>query len=154
MGSCCCGCESAPLFADGVGSRALDIAGWDSLRLAWWREAGLRKACRVDVLRPREVKWLPAPRGVGEAADIVDAQFTCLGESLFCFAMRRSGLCRKLNVKVSSESRLSECRLDPSNRNNKWILNQGARVFDCDARARADKRLQGVWRKINRVGES
>lgn len=49
-----------------------------------------------------------------------------------------------LNFKVRPESRLSDCRQDPSNRNNKWTLSQGARVFDCDARARAGKRLQCV----------
>lgn len=78
------------------------MAGWDSLRLNWWREAGRRKACRVDVLRPREVKWLPAPNGVGEAADIVDAELVCLGEVY----PGRPGLCRKLNLprcEVSAE---------------------------------------------------
>lgn len=62
--------------------------------------------------------------------------------------MRRSELCRKLNVKVRLESRLSECRQDPSNRNNKWILNQGARAFDCCARAHAGERLQDIQEKL------
>ena len=44
--------------------------GFDSLRLSWGRDVGRRRAWRVDVLRPTAEKWLPAPIGVGEAADM------------------------------------------------------------------------------------
>lgn len=42
------------------------------MRLTWARDdVGLRRAWRADVRRPRDVKWLPAPSGDGDAADIV-----------------------------------------------------------------------------------
>lgn len=43
----------------------------------WFREDGRRVACRADVRRPRDVKWLPWPIGVGdtEAMAVVSAAF-------------------------------------------------------------------------------
>lgn len=44
--------------------------GFDSLRLSMGRDGGRRKACLADVLLPIDVKWLPAPIGVGEMDDM------------------------------------------------------------------------------------
>ena len=43
----------------------------DSLRPSWDLEGGRRRACLAEVLLPKDVKWLPAPAGVGDVAAIL-----------------------------------------------------------------------------------
>jgi len=51
--------------------RADPDIGLDSLRLRAGREDGRRKACLAEVRLPRDVKWLPGPKGVGDAVDML-----------------------------------------------------------------------------------
>lgn len=68
----CCDCDRDSLSSEAV--VADPPIGFDSLRLNCDLDVGRRRACLADVLRPRDVKWLPTPIGVGDAADILLSQ--------------------------------------------------------------------------------
>lgn len=56
------------LLASAGSTAAADAGpGLDSLRARPGRDVGRLRACLADVLRPRDVKWLPWPTGVGDA---------------------------------------------------------------------------------------
>jgi len=89
----CCDCDFASFPPAPTIAGAEPPTGFDSLRLICCLEVGRRRACLADVLRPIDVKWLPGPSGVGDAADI--AMFgrfnAAMSSSLCCvdFRMRR-----------------------------------------------------------------
>lgn len=78
----CCGCDW-DLDSFDADAPAPWI-GFDSLRLRPGRDVGRRSACLADVLRPREVKWLPGPMGVGDAVAIFRRSYVVI---VRCFAV-------------------------------------------------------------------
>lgn len=82
--------------------------GLDSLRLNAGREDGRRNACRAEVRRPREVKWLPGPTGVGDAVAITREICCC------CVSAEDPDVCFVCCYSKSMSRLSSSCRRIPT----------------------------------------
>jgi len=95
-----------------------DPTGLDSARLRPGLEGGRRRACLADVLRPRDVKWLPAPIGVGDVADIscielfVYAPLIAEWKLLFCFLPAGDARCLTVLCCPRPTPRVSSNKID------------------------------------------